>query len=489
MSAVPDNATNRILLAVERLKAFDRHRAVDLLAEELAEGAASGERWRSVAKLASNIGELTLSHEAARRYAATQPETLERKLSYCRELIRDGLVAQALVVVDELPTEVQEHSSVLHLRGTIATQVGEFSRAESLFRKALDLTPLAPQSWFALSVIKTFSADDRDITAMEALKPDMLKGPARLVAQFCYALGKAYDDAGDTTRAYSAYREGAALMQAEEPFDGPAMNRFADQLIREFHPEKLDLLRPSGCKSDRVIFVNGVPRSGTTLVEQILTSHSQVADGAELNLMRAALIPTGDHTLLGALNYQLRDGMADPWGRLGQDYMGMIEQRFGPGGRIVDKTLNHSRFMALLLHTLPKAQVVWLRRRPEDCALSCFRTFFTAPVPWSWRASNIAAFLKAEDRLHAHWTALFPDRILTVPYEDLVSSPEVWIRRILAHVDLPEEPQVFTPHTTKRSVMTASVAQVRGEISTARIGAAEAYGDFVTEFRSAYYGE
>jgi tetratricopeptide (TPR) repeat protein len=477
---------NRILQAVETLKAFDRKGAVRLLRDELEHGAASGERWRSFAQLAFNIGELDLSHEGARRYAQTEPRTLDRMLSYCRELIRDGLIDRAQTEINSLPADVQSHSSVLHLRGSIATQVGDFAAAEALFRQALAQTPLAPQSWFALSVIKKFTTDDPDIVRMEALKGDIAKGAARTTAQFYYALAKAYDDAGDIQKAFVLYCEGAALMRAEEKA-APRSEQFAKDLVRDFTPDKLDLLRPSGCDSRRAIFVNGLPRSGTTLVEQILTSHSQVADGAELNLWKAALIPAGDFSLLGALNYQVRaQASPDPWGDLARDYLGMLTQRFGADGRIVDKTLNHSRMMGLLLHSLPNAKVIWLRRRPEDCALSCFRTFFTAPMPWSWDPADIGAHFRMDDMLHAHWAGLFPDRILTVPYEELTADPQTWIRRILAHVDLPEEPQVYEPHKTKRSVMTASVAQVRQPISTARVGAADTYTDFVRAFRAAY---
>ncbi|ESQ89302.1 hypothetical protein ABAC460_13495 [Asticcacaulis sp. AC460] len=483
-ASAPDN---RVLQAIDRLKTFDRRGAVALLREEFANGSPTGDRWRSIARLSFTIGELSLSHEAARRYAMSPPQSLDRTISYFRELIRDGHEETALKQIDALPVKLREHSSILHLLGTIATQTGDFRQAESHFRRALAQTPLAPQSWFALSVIKTFSAGDPDISLMEALKPDMKQAEPKLYAQFVYALAKAYDDTGDRVKAYQLYQEGAEPMRAEEAFDLQAWNRTTDQLIRDYQPEKFKLLTPSGCDSERVTFVNGAPRSGTTLVEQILASHSQFHDGAELNLLRAALIPAGDFSLLGALNYQLRNpDDTDPWGEIGRDYLAMITERFGSTGRIIDKTLNHSRLMGLLLHTLPNARVIWLRRNPADCALSCFRTYFTASIPWSWSVSDIAAYMKSEDRLHTHWASLFPDRILTVPYEELTADPRSWIPRILAHVGVDAEPQVFEPHKSERSVMTASVAQVRNPISTSRVGASQAYAQFLEAFQRAY---
>jgi tetratricopeptide (TPR) repeat protein len=479
-------ANNRILQAIERLKAYDRRAAVAILNEELQNGPQTGDRWASVAQLCFNIGELAMSREAMRRYAATEPRTLNRILGYCADLARDGLTQEAMSILDGLPTELQVHPSVMHLSGTIATQIGDFARAEAIFRRSLTQFPSAPHSWSALSVIKSFGPGDPDIARMESLKGDVMRGPPKPAAQFCYALGKAYDDAGDPEHAFAMYSEGAAIMRGEEGH-GTEADDVAARIIQDYTRGKLDLLRPSQCESRRMIFVNGLPRSGTTLVEQIVTSHSMVRDGAELNLLKAALIPAGNLSLPDALKYQAgNEAVMDPWGDVARDYLRMIDERFGPDGGIVDKTLNQSQMMGLLLHILPKAKVIWLRRRPEDCALSCFRTFFTAPVPWSWSAEDIAAHFKSEDALHRHWTEIFPNRILTVPYEALTTEPQAWIRRILAHLELDEEPQVFEAHRSKRSVTTASVAQVRQPISAARIGAAEAYTEFTVAFRHAY---
>src|SRR5690606_16992079 len=129
-------------------------------------------------------------------------------------------------------------------------------------------------------------------------------------------------------------------------------------------------LRPSG-NGRPALFVNGLPRSGTTLVEQILVSHSRVAEGGEINLLRAALIPAGDRSLAGARRYEQRTaGKPDPWGALAGDYFRMLEMRFRTGELVVDKTLGQSHFMGLLLHMLPAARVIWMRRDPEDVALS-----------------------------------------------------------------------------------------------------------------------
>lgn len=482
----PAPPPSRVFEAIEALKSFDRERAARLLELELRDGPGEGDRWRSVGRLAARIGEIDTAVEAARRLAATQPPTIDRLLHYWGELATFGRTDQALAEVARLPASAREHPALLHFLGITAGEQGDFARAEALYRQALRASPNLPQTWFALAMIKRFSADDPDIEAMEGLRPTFERAEPSLRARFLYGLAKAWHDAGDSARAFALYSEGAALRRAEERYDRASAERQVESLIANFTLEAMRGLIPSRHAGNRAIFVNGLPRSGSTLVEQILTSHSAVSDGGEIGLMRAALIPTGDYSLQGARRYEQRHGGPDPWGAIAAAYERMIGMRFGGTGRIVDKTLVQSRLMGLLLHALPDARILWMRRRPEDAALSCFRTYFTDSVAWSWSLADIGHFFRLEDRLYEHWTGLFGDRILTVPYEDLVGDPGAWIPRIVDHVGLPIEPQVFDFHTTRRSVRTASVQQVRAPISTSRIGAGARDAAHMSEFHAAY---
>lgn len=476
----------RIIQAVAALRALDRDGAVRLLKDELRHGPSTGERWRSVAMLASQIGEIELTLQAMRRFAATEPATLERKLVWWGELAGFDRTEEALREIAALPAQVQNHPAVLHFLGISAGAAGEFDKATDYYRRAIAQTELVPQTWFALAMIKTFGAGDADLATMERIAPQMRGAEPSLRARFLYGLAKAYHDIGDHDRAWQCYSEGAALRRMDEKWDPQGLSRFADDLIAHFTPETMAGLRPVQSQPRKALFVNGLPRSGTTLVEQILVSHSQVDNGSEVNLLRAALIPTGQHTMRDALAYQQRHAGDDPWGRLAQAYFRMLEERFRTRRLVVDKTLSQSHFMGLLLHMLPDARVIWMRRNPEDVALSCFRNFFTSKIPWSWSMEDIGRFFAIEDRLFQHWTALFPDRILVVPYEEMVRDPAQWVDRILAHAGLDPEPQVHEFHKTRRSVKTASVSQVREPISTKRIGLSQAYDRQLEPFRAAY---
>ena len=483
---------SRVLDAVDALRVFDRERAVHLLEEELRHGPLSGDRWKSVNRLAAQIGEVEIAIEAARRHAQTAPLTLERLLQYWGELAAYDRTPEAREEVARLPSAWRHHPAVLHFLGTVAGQEGDFGQAEALYREALAQASHLPQTWFALAMIKRFATDDPDLAAMERLLPDIeRRAEPALRARFLYGLAKAWDDCGEYDRAFAYYSRGAALRRSEEKWDPEALARHAEALIRDFTPESLQRLKASGADR-KALFVNGLPRSGTTLMEQILVSHSQVAEGGEVNLLRAALIPAGDYSLAGALRYEQQmaglggSRAADPWGALAASYFRLLRMRFQTDGLVVDKTLGQSHFMGLLLHMLPQARVIWMRRDPEDAALSCFRNFFTGRIPWCWGLEDIGRFFAIEDQLFAHWSSQFPERILVVPYEKLVRAPEEWIPRILAHVGLPDEPQVRDFHATARSVRTASVQQVRAPISTARIGQAEAYAMHLAPFRAAY---
>lgn len=481
------SSQSRILAAVAALSACDRERAVGLLKEDLASGPPTGDRWNSVARLAGQIGEIEIAIEASRRYSNTAPQGLERLLHYWGELAGYGRTELARQEIGKLPAHLRRHSGVLHLLGTLAGQEGDFAMAERCYREAIAQSTFAPQTWFALSMIRTFAQGDPDLAAMERLLPGMERAEPALRARFLYGLAKAWHDSGDFERASAFYAQGAALRRQDEKWNPEALNVFADGLIRDFVPQRLKALAPSRVERP-ALFVNGLPRSGTTLVEQILASHADVADGGEVNLLRAALIATGDHSLGGALAYQRGFAGDDPWGALAAVYFRLLEERFRTDRLVVDKTLGQSRFMGLLLHVLPGARVVWMRRDPEDTALSCFRTYFTAGVPWSWSLDDIGRYFRIEDRLHAHWSAMFPEQILTVPYQSLVTDPRAWIPRIAAHCGLEVQQPMFESHLTERGVLTASVQQVRSPISTDHIGLSIAYSAQLEPFRRSYFG-
>ena len=272
-------------------------------------------------------------------------------------------------------------------------------------------------------------------------------------------------------------------MKSLARYDREADRREVEETMRGYDRDVIATLsswqrEPTG----RSIFVAGLPRSGTTLVEQILTSHSAIGGGGEINRLVLLANEIGGNSC-AALSRYIEAGRAEEAARLWRHW---LDERFPAPGLVVDKTLNTTRLIGIAAALLPEAPLIWLTRDPLDRAWSCFRTFFVVSMPWSYDLEDIAFLFRLEDRLLQHWQQVLGERLLVVPYESLVEDPRPWIRRILAHCGLAEEPRVFAPHENSRPVTTASVMQVRRPINRQGIGAAEPYRRFLEPFIAAY---
>jgi hypothetical protein len=306
-------------------------------------------------------------------------------------------------------------------------------------------------------------------------------GPTQAV--YSYALGKAWVDHGEPAQAFAAFARGAQFKKMEGGYERSLDAADAAEAVRGYDAGTVAATaRRQAEATGRSIFVTGLPRSGTTLVEQILTAHSTVSDGGEINRLRMLAREVGGTSQV-ALDEHVSAHGAALAARLWNHW---LDERFPAVGRIVDKSTDTSRFLGLAGALLPEAPIVWLRRDPLDCAWSCFRTHFLAGVPWSYDLEDIAFHFRLEDELLSRWHDILGDRVLVVSYEGLVAEPASWIRRILGHCGLADEPEVFVPHENPRAVTTSSVMQVRRPISRAAVGSAEPYRAFLGPFLDAY---
>ena len=216
----------------------------------------------------------------------------------------------------------------------------------------------------------------------------------------------------------------------------------------------------------------------------MLSRHTSIAGGGELTFAQILTREMGGSSLSQLQAFVSEHG-ADVLARL---YLHLGDERFGVGRQFIDKSLANTRNLGLLASVLPQARVIWVRRDPLDCAWSCFRTFFSQRIPWSWSLADIAAHFRAEDRLYDHWRDVLGDRMLTLPYEELVAEPASHIERMLAHLVLAPEPGLEAVDRSDRAVTTASVIQVRQPIYRTAVGAAGPYRDKLQPFIEAYAG-
>lgn len=466
-------------LAVDALKRRDRGEAAAHLRELIVANPHIGSTWGALSRMGVSLGEISLALTAAERHAKSVPEDLSAQLQWIQLLARYGRNAEAKHQAETLAKQRPSDPAVLHCLASCLAEMGESDAAIGSYRAAIACagsSSVAAFSWLSFAEMKRFERGDLDMATLEGLARLLNVGESagEPAAAIQYALGKAYEDLDEIDRAYEAYATGARMMSRVRPYidtTGPGLMDYRADA------ELASNLSERGVATDRPIFVLGLPRSGTTLVEQILVSHSQVVGGAELNLFSAATVPIRGLTSADLARFVARN--ADGMAQVGEAYLRMLDDRFGSDGRVVDKTLNHSRYLGLIGPILPKARFIWLQRDPRAVAWSCFRTWFAQGVNWSWSFETIARYIESEQRLADHWSTVLGERILKVPYEELVCAPDDWIPRILSHVGLAHEKAVYAFHATERAVSTASFGQVRKPIYRSSIDKWRAYERYI----------
>ena len=448
--------------------------ALAIVRDLLASAAPLGGQWGAVARFCAATAEWSLALDAAQRFCTAAPG-LESGLFLADLLVRAGRFEPARELVARIAADHPAAAEVWHFFGTLLSQLDEAEAALACFDRVLAMPAATAASW--LSWVHAGGCRGRPealarlVRAVETARQNRAPDCATLL----YALAKAREDEGHRDAAESLYVEAAALMRMTRSYSADDDARFARTVIQRF-PRRAD---PFETAPSRSIFVTGLPRSGTTLVEQILASHSTVAGGGELNLLGIASravggpIPPAD---IGRTS-------ASAFGAL---YHHLLAERYGPAGRVVDKSLNTSRFTGIVATALPQAPILWLERDVLDVAWSCFKTPFSVEMGWSFSLADMGIHFALEDLLRTHWLQLYPDRILPVPYAALVQDPATWIPRIASHCGMAFEPQMAQSHAVKRAVTTSSVRQVREPIYTRAIGSSAPHRAVLEPFLRSY---
>lgn len=443
-----------------------------------------GNHWRTLADVMLHNGEITLARAAIERFVRHHNGAPAARFLQASVLARSGAVAQARDLLATLPQSVPDPAGNAFSRGTMELNLGNLDAAREHLLRAVAANPRLGQAWLGLASTGRLGGGPGIAERILAAAPAMAAAARFERAQYAFARGKILDEQDDIDGAFAAFAEGGRLVLADIPYDRAADAASARDAIAGY--DAAAVARWGGlvrADTSRPILVTGSPRSGTTLVEQILASHSRVTDGEELGRFQTVAEDVGGTSTVAIERWIDRGGSPDAGARL---YMHLFSERFGRDGRAIDKTTDASRYLGLAASFLPAAPIVWLRRDPLDRALSCFRNVFLRGAEWSYRLEDIAYHFALEDGLLARWQDILGDRLFVLDYEALTRDPVAEIPRLLAHCGLDPEPGVFEPHKADRAVTTASVAQVREPISTRAIGAAERYRAHLQPFVDAY---
>lgn len=463
----------------------DRMATNRAVAELLATRAPLGAEWRRIAQLMRVSGEFGLAHRAIDAFIVAAGGTPAARYEKVVLLTQTGRQREAHALLESLPAGQMDPAARAYVLGNIAITLGLVEQGRAELERVIRGKPGWGPGWLSLSSAVNLASDplgDRLLADAAAAE----RQPPGDRARFHYALGKLHHDRGEHDRAFAAYAKGARLLRGETPYSRTGNEKGALAAMAGFAPGFIERLNArQTIATDRPIFVTGLPRSGTTLVEQILASHSAVSDGGEISVAHHVAVATGGVSGDAIAAHLASGGSLAAMAGL---YLHLLDERFGTAGRIVDKTIDNSRFLGLIAAMLPDAPLIWMRRDPLDSAWSCFRTFFIHGVAWSYNLTDIAHHFLLEDRLLDFWQSRLGERLLVVPYGALVDAPQHWTRRILAHCGLPEEPAVHDFHQTDRIVATASALQVRRPINRSGIGVAEPYRRHLQPFGDAYWG-
>ncbi|ANP46952.1 tetratricopeptide repeat-containing sulfotransferase family protein [Candidatus Viadribacter manganicus] len=336
------------------------------------------------------------------------------------------------------------------------------------YRRASDLSPQLGEVYWSLANLKTFTFSDADVAHMQAQAKRSDIGAEDKVG-FLFALGKAAEDNRKPTEAFAHYSEGAALhLKASNYEPGrftPIVNRSREVFTEKFFADRAGV----GSQANDPIFIVGLPRAGSTLLEQILASHSMVEGTSELSDMHlvSQSLLTPAEARAGRI---FVDAVADldhsRFKQLGETYLRTTQLHRTLGRPIfINKMPNDFMHVGLIHLALPNAKIIDARRHPMACGWSCFKQHFARGQLFTYDLSEIGRYYADYVRLMAHYDEVLPGRVHRVIHEHLVTDPEAHIRALLEYCDLPFEDQCLRPHENERAVKTASSEQVRQPIS------------------------
>jgi len=280
-----------------------------------------------------------------------------------------------------------------------------------------------------------------------------------------FALARYYDREGQYDRAFKFLTLAHAHGAAARPFDATGYTRAIDLLLEALPGEFFGRAVTSDTVSDRPIFIIGMPRSGTTLVEQILCSHSRVAPGGELAALPEVSCRISDLSIRHRpYPWGLRDLDADQLATLGRDYLGRLAKLYPDGRKVTDKFPFNFMHVGVIALALPGAKIVHCRRDPRDTCLSCYFTSFADENPFANDLGTLGQYYSDYHRLMEHWHSVLPGRIFDLQYEELIANPEMTIRHLLGYCGLEWEAGCLSFHETRRDIRTPSRWQVRRPI-------------------------
>ena len=451
-----------------------------------------------------------------RQAIALAPNHVNAHLNLSNALSDMGRHGEAVAQLRKL-IEIAPISREAHFNLAVAlTKAGRFEEAERESRRVLDIDPrFAPAHENLGALLSTLGRFDEAVAAYEAalaIQPDYPEAilgltraskvhstatvaqqiesllavdrPAKERALLHFALGKIYDDLGDYTRAFENYRIGNELGRPEAWFKAADWNAYIDRMISVMTPAFFAERKSFANPSHRPIFIFGMPRSGTTLVEQIIASHPNVAAAGEIDAIYDLIeeLPAR----LGIRNPECIAAIDEALARqMAKKYLSALSAVDEAAARVTDKLPVNFLNLGLIALLFPNATFIHCRRDPMDTCLSCYFATFDRRSDYSYDLQSLGAYYRGYWRLMAHWRRALPVTMLEIDYEGMVADQETTTRRIIAHCGLDWDDRCLAFHKTERPVLTASAWQVRQPLYKSAVKRWQRYEAFLHPLHAA----
>lgn len=381
----------------------------------------------------------------------------------------EGALAQYRDILDSHEDLAEAHGAI----GVVLLAMGRLDEAEDHFRKAVAIKPGFGEAQYNLATAAGKDLGEQEIADIRyALKDKRLSDADR--AQLHFALGEINDQRGNFETAFADFEAGNELRKAMLArkglgFDADNFDRRVDAIIAVYNAGLFEKFDGCGDLTDKPVFVVGVPRSGTTLVEQIAACHPQAVGQGETEALHHVC---GDDDALARAD---ENSLAEKAGA----YLSALTQGAEDAARVIDKWPFNYLYLGQIQLLFPNAYVVYCRRDPLDVGISCFRQYFTAPQAWSCGLQDIGRFQRASERLMEHWKEASSLSILDLQYEDMIADQEGTSRRLIEFLGLDWDEACLDFHSSGRAVLTASNWQVRQPLYASAVGRAKPYEQYL----------
>jgi tetratricopeptide (TPR) repeat protein len=396
------------------------------------------------------------------------PGNAQARSLYAVELMQVGEYERAIQLFDEVLAEIPGDPMTLTSRGHALKTRGDQQEAIKSYQSAIESLAHYGEAWYSLANLKTYTFSDEEMALMRQLLEENQSLSAMQRVHLAFALGKAWEDREEYEQSFHYYAQGNRLKKNQSRYSADSIHREFVQQIEICTPELLQKYAGAGFPAEDPIFIVGLPRAGSTLLEQILSSHSLVDGTLELpNVPSLAHRLRRGERLTGDSHYPgvLAELTPEDYREFGEAYIRDTRIHRQGASFFIDKMPNNFRHIGLIKLMLPNAKIIDARRHPLGCCFSGFKQLFAEGQEFSYDLMDIGCYYKDYVALMDHWYDLFPDQILHVQYEELVDDFEAQVRRLLDYCNLPFEEACLNFYKTERAVRTASSEQVRQPIN------------------------